>query len=522
MEQESQQKKSLLIIKSHAQGLAPAEAFLKNRGWDIKSTANLKEALVFLVQNQPQFVMISIDHPNRKVRNLPKVLAQAFPVCVIAFSETASAANIKILSETSAEYAIFPPITGPAIERTVSKYYKDQQTKDLTSGSKGSAWEQSSDGQQSSMIAIKGGGASSEAAKNILAQLLAGDGGDAIGTTGSFSTSDNLAAVGSSNPGENTATTSANPSSSKDLNDRTNATKSSSDSANNSAEENNGYYSSPLTDSDEPRPVEHTPRQKDNGPGWAPIEQKEKPKVRPGIETIDQDISAQNQDSLMSQGARDALNKSCINFKEEVAPLEKTTNVTCISVESSRFSGYLIAAMAKDKTIDTVFIERIRSRLFKFLRQNGESVEDSQSMPVKIREVPFEDWALAHAEFLRKSVHNGEEIAMAFFPRRDLKAKLLDCSDSEMAAIHIDELSADVQVEFNVYIYLPRNNKYLLYTPCGGTFFSTQKNRLVNQGVSHLHILRMEQASLDKYRAQNFLNNKIDEFESKEREKILV
>ncbi|MDG0817840.1 hypothetical protein [Bdellovibrio svalbardensis] len=499
MEQDSQQRRSILIIKSHVQGLGPAEGFLKNRGWDIKATANLKEALIYLVQKQPQFVMISIDHPNRKVRNLPKVLAQAFPVCVIAFSETASAANIKILTDSAAQYAIFPPITGPAIERTINKYYKDQQIKSGPGGRhKDSSWEKGRDDQQSSMIAIKGQNTvSAETARNFLAQFLGGDGGETMTAVASHPTGADLShgLPGTNNGGM----------------------------ASSSSTEGSGYYSNPNVASDDDPFAEYTPRKnKSDSPGWAPIAQKEKAKGRPGSELVDGDVSSLNSDSLIAKGAHEALEKSCINFQDKVTELEKATNVVCIMVESARFSGYLIAAMAKDKTMDLVFIERVRSRLFRFLKDNGEKVEDSESMPVKVREVPFEDWALAHAEFLRKSVHNGEEIAMAFFPRKDLKAKLIECADSEMAAIHIDELAADVRVEFNVYIHLPRNNKYLLYTPSGSTFMGTQKDRLVNQGVSHLHILRLEQSGLDKYRAQNFLNDKIEEFEAKDPNKVIA
>lgn len=530
MEQESTQKRTLLIIKSHAQGLAPAESFLKNRDWVIKSTANLKEALIYLVQNQPQFVMVSIDHPNRKVRNLPKVLTQAFPVVVIAFSETASAANLKILSETSAEYAIFPPITGPSIERTVNKYYKDLQTKGLSASSRESSWGQG-DG-QAGMINIKGPNGSNEASANFLAQFLAGDNDGnafAAGMGSNDSSSDQAlmsalsSKMGATHQGQATAAHNGTQSGPQD--DAIHAHSSSSQADANgisSLEKNNPLVNA--LQADEPKHAEYHPSQKkNNGPGWAPAEMPAHSKERPGAESLDYDRTRlAGQDSLMSQGARDALEKSCINFTEPVVELEKATNMACILVESSRFSGYLIAAMAKDKKMDTLFIDKVRSRLFKFLRDNGEQLPDSETMPIKVKEVPFEDWALEHADFLRKSAHNGEEIAMAFFPRRDLKVKLLDCSDEEMAAIHIDELSSDIPVEFNVYIYLPRNNKYLLYTPCGGTFMTNQKERLISSGVSHLHILRLELAGLDKYRAQNFLNDKINQFQAKERDKALV
>ena len=547
MEQEPQQKKSLLIIKSHAQGLAAAENFLKNREWEVKSTANLKEALIFLVQNQPQFVMISIDHPNRKVRNLPKVLTQAFPVCVIAFSETASAANMKMLSETSAEYAIFPPITGPSIERTVNKYYKDQQANALNGGQSHRTWEEGNAELRNSMIAIRGGAnGTAESAQNLLAQLLTGDSGEATATgfpQNSSEITDNAIAGTSShftahgnNPdgvagimsgsngkdGVGHGGSGTNKDNGNDFAGTMGSKKSQPDSAGSTLDASH-YYSSLNTEEQNPKPIDYVPRApKKDGPGWAPADVIAKTKERPGPETPDDNIRRTEKETLISQGAKEALEKSCINFHDTVTTIEKATNIACILVESPRFSGYLIAAMAKDKHIDLAFVEKIRSRLFRFLKDKGEDLQESESMKMKIREVPFEDWALAHAEFLRKSVHNGEEIAMAFFPRTDLRAKLIDCGDAEMAAVSINELTADVPVEFNVYIYLPRNNKYLLYTPCGGTFFSNQKNRLVSQGVEHLHILRMELEGFDKYRAQNFLNDKIAEFEAKESEKDTV
>lgn len=79
--------KAILIIKSSPKSLLTAEAFLRNRDWVIFSTTNLKEALNFLVEHKPPFVMVSADHTARKVRVLPKILIQAFPVCVISFVE---------------------------------------------------------------------------------------------------------------------------------------------------------------------------------------------------------------------------------------------------------------------------------------------------------------------------------------------------------------------------------------------------------------------------------------------------
>lgn len=504
-------KKKLLIIKSKPAGLGTVEGFLKNRDWTIKSTTNLKEALIFLVQEQPQFVMVSIDHPNRKVRNLPKILAQAFPVCVIVFAEENSAASFNLLNTSNSEYLLYPPVTGPAVERTVNKFYKDQQAKGITNPFQRNG---TTTGEGDGVIAIKGEGGAmgAQSAQSILQQLLAGDDG-----SNQFSGNPLPSNIGYM-PGTNSELNLGLMQPSAQNNGLGPSWAQQGHGAGNSmgngAEENDETLNAMLMRQNAANKA---------GAGWAPMATKARRKDRPTPEQIENNPLASKKDSIILRGTKDALEKSCIqtNFAESEA-IEDSTNISCIVIESTRFSGYLITAMGKDRKLDDAFLGKVRERLFRFLKENGENIEDSESMQLKIKEVPFEEWALEQAEFLRKSVHDGNEVAMAFFPRPDVKTTLGDSADEEMASIHLNELAGDVAVEFNVYIYLPKNNKYVLYTPRGSKFFNVQKQRLQSQGVSNLHILKAEIQDLDKYRAQNFLNDKIQDFEAKQKDKVVA
>jgi len=465
MQQESA-KKSLLIIKSRPESLGTVEGFLKNREWTVKSTANLKEALIFLVQQQPQFVMVSIDHPNRKVRHLPKILMQAFPVCVIPFAEEASSASYNLLNACASDYVLYPPVTGPAVERTVNKYYKDLQAKPASTTSLRAGVTAGKEG----VIAIKGegGGFSAQNAQSVLAQMFGDDGGPAGLIT---------------NSPENAAAEIA-----------LHAAKAAALQAR-LANASSGYG------------------------GWRPLTADDAPLKRRTPEEINSSPEATKKDSVILRGTQDALEKSCTcTSTEEATSIAHSSRVACIKVESTRFSGYLVTAMGKDKTLDEKFMAQIQERLFRFLKENGEDVKDHDAMDLRIREVPFEDWSLQQAEFLRKSIHDGHEVAIAFFPCTDMNTRFGTSAAEEMATIGLEDLAGDVAVEFNVYIYLPRNNRYVLYTPRGGVFYHVQKERLQSQGISQLHILKGDLKDLDKYRAQNFLNEKIQEFETKKSE----
>ena len=257
---------------------------------------------------------------------------------------------------------------------------------------------------------------------------------------------------------------------------------------------------------------------KNDGPSWAPIEENpnKKKKERPGPETPDDD-SVKEKDSLIERGTTAALEKSCIQLATtKPSPIELISNMACIIVESSRFSGYLITAMGKNKVIDQAFITKIQNRLLNFLKEHGEKGTNGESRNLQLKQVPFTPWAAEKAEFMRKSTHLGEEVAMAFFPRTEIYADFGVSPDEEMAAVQISEFSGNTEVNFNIYVHLPKNNKYVLYTPRGGIFYGIQKDRLSSQGISHLHILKAEMKDLNIYRAENYLNETIEDYEKKQ------
>ncbi len=50
--------------------------------------------------------------------------------------------------------------------------------------------------------------------------------------------------------------------------------------------------------------------------------------------------------------------------------------------------------------------------------------------------------------------------------------------------------------------------------PAGEFFITFKKDRLLTQGISELHVLKGDLQDVEKYRAQNFLNEKIQEYDA--------
>ncbi len=565
--------KTMLILKSNVASLAVVETFLRNRGWRLYSTANLKEALVQIVSNKPSYILISVDHPNKKVRALPKLLAQAFPAACIAFAENQNSTSFKMLNEAATEYRVYPPVTGPAIERCVNKYLKDQQTR-ATVQSANDRFQGQKDADGNDVISIKGGGsgpieikgggeAAGDAGK-LFAQLLGEEGGLITAATSGKVDNNNVFATAMDEDDVRPTESSSIPSGSSGNKNQENplppylqgkrenpdgmqkgqngfgqtyvqkgsagpggtyVPPTGGEGGFGSVQNPNDFGARYLNPQDggnaSGKDNDGTPkeglgsreyRRRQAAPNWAPLDD------RADAERIKEKRARSDANqTLIARGAQKSLEESVL-VRDGVVK-EKTqenTSAECIIVESERFSGYLVTVMGKNRKIDQMFIDSVKAKLFKFLKDNGEEVSDNDGMEIKIKQVDFEPWALEYAEFLRKSVHEGNEIAMAFFPRRPIKAILEDSHQKDMAKISLFELQGDRQVEFDLYVYLPNNNKYVLYTPKGGVFYNKQMDRLKKQGVTHMHVQRDAVAAISKYQAQNYLNDMIEDHEQKQ------
>jgi len=599
---ETQIKKSLLILRSKPNTTTGAESFLRNREWSVHSTTNMKEFLTYIIQKKPSFVMISVDHTHKKIKVMPSIILQSFPVCVITFAESGSALSFRKLQEVSCEYRVNPPATGPAIERAVNKYLKDLERKQKEGTIKDSDGTGLENKSGSETVEIKGeknagtttihgsGGSDSDnkawgQSSSLLSQLMDNDdsttatgnadpgslgakntgnanftsdymseGGNknATGTfvaygegkdgSGGFWAPDGSAKPQGNNPGSVTYNeddfaggfiggegAAAGGKANQDPNSNSQAGSLAGNFSTPTGFENDSNGAGRLTPGNGKDSFNHQKNDPNNsiskeqageGENFFNGRLEKKKQVDPNVKVITQmgRNTSSSMDSIILKGAKHALTES-VEVHDGIVDqeIEDSSQVACIVVESERFSGYLIAAMGKNRKMDGKFIKTIQDKLFKFLNDNGENIAEKDNMQLKIKKVEFQDWAIEYGDFLKKSVHNGEEIAMAFFPVNQVKPEVGESAAQTMASVKLKDLDGDKPVDFNVYVYLPANKKYILYTPKGSKFYGNQKTRLEGKGVKEVHMLKSEVNDLTKYKAQNYLNNLIESYESKKK-----
>jgi hypothetical protein len=218
---------------------------------------------------------------------------------------------------------------------------------------------------------------------------------------------------------------------------------------------------------------------------------------------------------IMSTLSDLALKALCIPAPQgnAVEPVRKISRVTSFRVETKRLSGFFVFAYGKDRTFEPKWLGNMQAELKKYLGAfDAESSLDSPDETL-IAEVQFPDWSKEQADFIHEATHNDAELALAFF-KDPTQLSAQASLRPDHVEIGINHLRGDSVVNFDVYVYLPENARFVLYTPQGGTFYESQKKKLISEGLNTVHIHKRSFDELRKQRTREFLEESTAGFHS--------
>ncbi len=123
---ETQKVKLLFFVSSPKQDLKAVSGFLSKRNFKVQTETDVRDALMKIIELQPDFVFLAWDHTDKKIVNLPVLIQQASAAAVVPFITTnTNEAIIKFSSNCPLSPKLFPPMSGPAVERLVQKTSRD-------------------------------------------------------------------------------------------------------------------------------------------------------------------------------------------------------------------------------------------------------------------------------------------------------------------------------------------------------------------------------------------------------------
>lgn len=195
----------------------------------------------------------------------------------------------------------------------------------------------------------------------------------------------------------------------------------------------------------------------------------------------------------------------------DVQVLQQTEVANCLPLENGGAPGYFVIVRAQNKDLD----EGLKAKIANFIMGAESKVVAKQAwQSVKLDAVNFQDWAKKDAQFVEKVVHEGEEIAFAFFPMEKALPEMQLSAQPDLARLALTELKDGTKADFEMSIYLPANQKFLFYIARGAEFSREQRQRIERLGIEQVHVPVGQWPQVEAYLTQMGLNEKVQKFQN--------
>ncbi len=191
--------------------------------------------------------------------------------------------------------------------------------------------------------------------------------------------------------------------------------------------------------------------------------------------------------------------------------VSRVTKVTCFRMQTTKLAGYFILAYGQNRKLENSWMSKLQDQLKQFLASFEDNLVIEDSDELIIEEVQFNEWSRDQANFIRQATHEEAELVLAFF-KDPTQMQIQPSLQNDCVEVGIEHIQGDRVVNFDVYIYLPQNARFVLYTPRGSTFYEDQKKKLVNDGVRSVHIHKRSLDEVRRHRARSFIENSAASF----------
>ncbi len=446
----TESNKVLLFITDLPDQLKSVITFLKKRNYEVYTVAELKDSVTKIFEIQPQFVFLAWDHNDRKVITFANLLAQTTSVPIIPFINKNTKDSILRFGLCPLNPKLYPPLSGPAVERLILKTGIDDRklVRDR----------------------VRHAATAEEVrkAKQLLVDSLNQDLNEPAEI---FPDQTNLL-----NDENNVQITTAPTVSAEVASAQINSHNALLNQSKNELQQNQISGFKQNLDDFLIMPLENILANQDVSRAFtgSALTPKSSLIIQKGAPS-----SFKNSTHLNHQDTGES--KAVLGDGELTAP---PVFIYCLSLVSEKWCGYFMVStttLLDYSQIDLAFSDWIKMQM---------DVGDlTESQYFELHNIEPEEWSQIkknadYAESMQIQEHSFELCFLRISPE-DMKVNLSE--DGNYVRIPTEHIPTETPLDFGLWLHLPENRKYLLYTPQYSQFEEKQKQRLLTNKVDTLY-----------------------------------
>lgn len=487
--------------------MKPLEAFLSKRNFVVHSESEIKDALLKALELQPDFIFLAWDHPNPKITQLPTLIAQSIMAPVVAYIMSNTKEATRKLNICPINAKLYPPISGPAIERLV-----------LKSGKLAEA-------EQQRMTQVRSKAKSQEELIQVRADLLAH-----LENESTAPIAENVIVQAEQQQElNNQILRNKSILERNDILQRSAKVNLSDEVINELKKTFQDKVKAPLESllenlatvevvEDDPASIGNVIIQQgfENPQGLGTIVQKGLGEATTLGTTIQKNTgTGENLGLIIEKNLSNSHDLGSITEehadgeipdhiakdpKARAAYIEltqkekqhkqyrpspnKPLKAYCMSVYSDNWCGYLV--ISTDANLDFSTIDLVFTDWIKLQFNNLQEIDDYDFFEFKFIEQGFIDELAPKADYFEQVTVGNYTLNVLFFPIDPTKMTLELNDEKNLIQVTTEEIPSDVELSFSLHLHLPENKKYLVYTQVNKSLSLEQKKRLI---ANRVHIL---------------------------------
>lgn len=482
----------VFFLKNPKSNILGVETYLKKRGFIVDSHTDLKIAVQVILETQPHYTLIAWDYPNSNIQQIPKIILQSVMTTIIPFCAINEKQFIRQLQICPYPHKIYPPMSGPAIQRLLSKLEKESdQLNDLSAKSETRKFEQASAQQIKSTFK-----------KDEFDQIL-----------NSTSFSEQQKSNIYHDKGQRAS-------------ELRNKTKSNSNSSNiYSLQQQESHQIHQYMNSYNPQ-QELSPFGNMQVQFISPLKDMIAAQTEQLSSVIKQNLNQQLKSQIEEQLLDLLETQKSIEQKEEtvvssrVDKVSTTNQVFCLVIQTQTRSGFLLTASELECESDNLKA-LLTNWVQEAFKEQSEEIDLDYGFIIPLPLVNFEHFSKEYAEYTQSVVTDSKTTILSLFrvDRNLLQLRLHQQLD--MIEVLVKEVPVQLPVPFDLHLYLPENKKFILYCRQDSSMAALQMDRLHEKRINHLYTQLENEQMIQKYRAEKIIHLMIHDFISRSNKEVV-
>ena len=502
---EKNDKRTLFFLKSPKHNLNAIENFLKKRDFNVVSISDYKEAVGKVIPLNPEYIFLAWDHPQEQVMNLPKLLNQSCTSKIIPYINTSDKHQHRNLQSCGMDPKLFPPLSGPGIQRMVAKIEQAAAAAERSSNEPGRKEKsaQSVADKKSEMIQVRstfsGDQAGPNSKMNRNESTLLDDEQVDQGDQSMFREKTRADQLRDFQQGL------------QNFRNKTHTTGTAAPTGPKTTNFNSGI------------------------PGRAKADVVIQDRLNDSEAVQTESISDLLSSGKLSDSHCQKINMSYLesvklelqdylgNYEDIKASYADANSVNivnpkkhyCIVIQSAQWAGYLI--LSSEIPFERQSLEFILSKWvyenFGYAENQAEDlVNTSPLFEISMKEVPYLEFSQKASALTTTFEYNNQKMVISFFNVDPVFIFLRLHEKFDMIKLGLAELPFEQVLEFDVCLYMPENERFLTYSKKNSKIQKIHLDRLKEKKVVSVYSSYENEVALQKFRAENQMNIKIEDY----------